>query len=238
LSRADRHSPYYDLVENLAGDGCLVCRLARRSVSRYLDSVSYESVTDRALRDRLRASNGLCRRHGRQYLEETRDPLGLAIINRDVMSNVLRQIGSGVLDEAAEPGTLKRLLSRAGGRKKDPAPGDPLAPSGQCPACGVQQEAERRFSGTLAEYLTQPEVATAYERDGRLCARHFGNVLTQTSLPHTRELLIRRQVSLMEGLERELAEYERKSDYRYRHEQLGAERDAPARSLDLLMGEY
>jgi hypothetical protein len=238
LSRTDRHSPYHDLVENLAGGGCIVCRLARRSVSRYLDSVSYESVTDPAVRDRLRAANGLCRRHGRQYLEETRDPLGLAIINRDVMNNLLRMLRSGALGGDSAPGALQRLLSRTGGRKMGKAPGDALAPTGECPACGVQGEAERRFAGTLAEYLAQPEVATAYEREGMLCISHFSMTLSLVTNAPTRELLKRRQLALMEPLERELAEYERKSDYRFRHEQLGSERDAPARSLDVLTGEY
>lgn len=232
-----RHSPYFDLLENLKGEGCLICRMVKRSVSRYLDSVSYESVTDVAVRERLRAANGLCRRHGRQFLEETRDPLGLAIIERDVAENLLRRLAEASGEALGE--RRKRSLLAPFARPAKNQPGrNPVAPRGDCPACQVQGEAETRFIDTLVEYLERPEVADAFEREGRLCLPHFGRALVRMARGETYDLLLRRQRTILRAIADELAEYERKSDYRFRHEALGPERDAPARAAALITGDY
>ncbi|MHB1005212.1 MAG: DUF6062 family protein [Chloroflexota bacterium] len=236
MAGEQRHTPYHDLLDNIAGGGCVICRLARRSVGRYLDTVSYESVTDPGVRERLRAARGLCHRHGQQYLDQTRDPLGLAIINRDVVSTVLRALADIRSGQAeAEPGRLSRLWSGRG-RKGDIGEGRAaaLAAHTECPACEVQSESEQRFAGALGEYLAQPAIHAAYAREGQLCVPHFALALGLARDRETVALLVARETTLLEGIERELGEYVRKSDYRFRNEALGTEKDAPARSLDLL----
>lgn len=234
MSAGERHTPYHELLESLAAEGCAVCRLSRRSVSRYLDSISYESVTDEAVRDKLRDARGLCRRHGVQYLTETRDPLGLAIINRDILGYLLRLLegdGSGV---AGGPWLERLRPKRAGGSGRGGKLADALAPSGQCPACDVFAEAEVRFASTLAEYLSQTDIREAFERNGSLCLPHFGLTARSCRDEGSLATLVACQRTAMSTVEAELGEYVRKSDYRFRHESLGAEKDSPDRSVDLL----
>ena len=238
MAGEQRHTPYHDLLENIAGGGCVICRLAHRSVGRYLDTLSYESVTDTGVRERLRAARGLCHDHGHQYLDQTRDPLGLAIINRDLVATVLRTLGEGTVrqDETA-PGRLSRFWSGRGrGASTGESRAAALSVHAECPACEVQREAERRFVGTLGEYLMQPAIHAAFVREGQLCVQHLALALASVTDPEAVEVLVRRETALLEEIERELGEYVRKSDYRFRHEALGPEKDAPARSLDLLTG--
>ncbi len=144
-----RHQPYYDLLEAAQAGGCPLCRLARRSADRYLDILSYENINDVGVRERLRASRGLCRRHADHLLGELHDGLGTAILYRDLLR------------------TLSQELRTTGGRQ--PAA---LAPAGPCPACQAQARAIALFGETLTEHAGDPVLRRALDQGGGLCQPH------------------------------------------------------------------
>ncbi len=226
-----KHTPYFELLEALAAPGCAVCRQAAASVSRYLDSVAYEMVTDVDMRRRLRASEGLCQRHGLQFLGETRDPLGLAIINQDL----LRQLMEDTEEKLAPADTARGWLSRWIGPARQGGAGGGTVAENACPACELQAEAELRFAGALGDYLKQPVVQEAVGA-ADLCLPHIRMATSSTRDPQARKVLLACAERQLRSLEAELAEYVRKSDYRYRHEKLDTERDAPLRSQQFLHG--
>src|SRR6476659_1310692 len=98
-----KHQTYFELREALERPGCVVCRLAARSVRRYLEALSFESVNDHGLRAQLRRSRGFCNLHAWQLLDDVRHPFGAAIIYRDVLNECARLLEAGQLAPPGEP---------------------------------------------------------------------------------------------------------------------------------------
>ncbi len=218
-------SIHFDLREVLKGETCPICRLMHRHVARYLDTISYEAVNDVAVRDQLRAALGFCPTHAWQWLE-LNNALATAIIYQDV----LRELGRR-LDELTPPdsGLLTRLKR---GRKANPLP--PAAP---CPACVVRDEAEQRVLDTFVPLLADTEFSDEYQRSrARLCLAHLRATLAALTDPTIFRRLISIEQGFIEFTNEQLGELIRKYDYRFRHEQVGDERGAPARAVKRLAG--
>jgi hypothetical protein len=144
---SNKHNTYFELREAIGAPGCLVCRLAARSVRRYLEALSFESVNDYGLRGQLRRARGFCNLHAWQLLDEVRDPFGAGIIYRDVLNE------------------CRRLLERG-------APAE-LAGEGACLACDARAGSAGRYVDVLVEHL-DGELDAPLTRAGGLCWRHFG----------------------------------------------------------------
>ncbi len=149
----DRHTTYFELRDAAERPGCVVCRLVGRSVRRYLEILSFESVNDLGIRKQLRDGRGFCNRHGWLLLDEVRDPFGAGIIYRDVLLECLR---------IAERGDVAQLA--------------PL-PRVVCPGCEVEDGATQRFLDVLTEHMHEAEMADRLLRSGGLCWRHVVSAL-------------------------------------------------------------
>lgn len=218
---APRDSTAYEVREALGQPGCPVCELAVRSVSRWLQSVAYEQVNDIQLRDELRAARGFCNAHAHQWLRETHNVLGTAIIYRDVLRAALRE-----LESPRSGGRLRMLL---GGEDAEPRDG-----RAGCPACRAQRQAEARYLDALLALVTAEESLLARHADG-LCRRHTRAALRRGGAAAGRVLQHTRQT--MQRLLAELDEVIRKEDYRFRHEErTDAERTAPGRAVAWVAG--
>src|SRR5215210_7681192 len=109
-----KHSTYFELRDAIDAPGCVVCRLAARSVRRYLEILSFESVNDYGLRGQLRRSRGFCNLHAWQLLDTVRDPFGAGIIYRDVLNECRRLLERGSPAELAGDGACLACEARAG----------------------------------------------------------------------------------------------------------------------------
>jgi hypothetical protein len=143
-----RHSTFFELRDAFGRPGCVVCRLAARSVRRYLEALAFESVNDLGLRATLRRSRGFCNLHAWQLLDDAREPFGAGIIYRDVLNACVE--------------TLAR-----GGARSD------LAAGGACMACDARARSAARYVDVLIDHLNEPEIAARLEDGGGLCWRHF-----------------------------------------------------------------
>ncbi|MCL4454773.1 MAG: hypothetical protein M1157_03935 [Deinococcus sp.] len=98
-----------------------------------------------------------------------------------------------------------------------------------CPACAVEAKAELRYLSALQQ-IPQWQVAAAWEvGKGFLCLKH----LSQLPDGSLRSLFSGRIKDLLN----ELAELERKNDYRYIHEPIDKEGDSWLRAIRALGGE-
>jgi hypothetical protein len=201
---AEQDTLYFELFEAFQAGGCALCRLAHKAGESYLNALLYEGVTDVPIREELRNARGPCHRHAWQMANKRGSVLGTAVIYRDVVNTLARILQ----EEAAAPrrwrGNRDALARR-------------LAPTAGCPACAMEQDAERRAAKTLLKHIGSADIAAAYDAAGGLCLPHFQVVLAHAGEEATRTLAGWQESALCR-LRDELDELIRKHDYRFRGE--------------------
>jgi hypothetical protein len=200
----EKDTLYFELLEALQAGGCALCRLARKASDSYLNALLYEGVIDVPIRDELRSARGPCHRHAWQMADKRGSVLGTAVIYRDVVNTLAKALR----EEAAAP---RRWRGNRDGLARR------LAPTTGCPACALEQDAERRSANTLLKHLGSADIAAAYAAAGGLCLPHFQVVLAHAGEEATRALA-EWQESALSRLCDELDELIRKHDYRFRGE--------------------
>lgn len=230
LSKPGKHTPYFELVDALGQAGCPVCRLAERSAERYLDGLLYEAVLDPAVRTRLRRSRGFCREHTAMLRRVPGRALGIALIYRDIIRDVIA--ATEALHERPKASWLSRLLRRKGGGMA----GIRTATAPPCPACVSSRDAEARHIDTLLAHLDDETLYTAYIRSDGLCLSHLLTAVARPMDDTALRRLLDPQNARYRRLLHDLNEFIRKRDHRFRHEPYGEEGDAWLRAMSLMAG--
>lgn len=219
----------FELEEALRQQGCSVCRLVERAGSSYLEYLLYDLVNDPDVQKEFRASLGLCERHARGMLEKG-DGLGTAILYRAVVKELLGLLPK-TPDAPKSQVSLAKLLRRP--TRVDPAipePGD------GCMVCTAEGEAERRYLQVLLDGVQDGSLGDLVGRSGSVCVRHLSqaSVVAGGWLPST---LIDATREAFGDLESDLGRYVRHSDYRFRDEPWGKERDSWKRVVAQMLGQ-
>ncbi|HEY64102.1 MAG TPA: hypothetical protein G4O02_05975 [Caldilineae bacterium] len=230
VANRSTHSRSYDeLLEALGERGCPICWLGRRVSERYLDGVLYEAVNDPGMRERFREAYGLCEPHARQLARIRSGNLGIAILYRDVLWTLLRELG----DEEGQP---RRYIPWPRATAEPFSWEDRLVPRGRCPACVQQEEMERIYIHELLQHLEDPALHVAFLKSTGLCLKHLRRAMQQAGKDQQRQALIEMQRTVWRQLVAELDEFIRKHDYRFRDEGFGPEGDSWLRALIGLTG--
>jgi len=145
-----------ELIDTLAEGGCPVCRLATRSVSRYLDILSYENVNDVDLRATIREGIGLCNRHAWQFIDGTRTPLGTAIIYRDLIRTLQQRTTAELRSSDGPSEHLRGLL-----------------PARRCVACGALAMMVKDCAHQIQQSWADPAFRAALAESEGLCWAHL-----------------------------------------------------------------
>lgn len=219
---ADQDTLYYELMDALQAGGCPLCRLGSQAATRYIDTLNYEGVNDPGLRRRLRDAHGLCHRHAWAWTRLRGGPLGVAIVYRNLVKDLIETL------EGSD-----RIVARGRGGRRER--GARLAPTGRCPACHAEEEAVERYGLTLLAHSAEPGFADAFIRAGGLCLPHLRTTLAHATDAQT-QTVQNWQVTVYRELHDELAEFIRKHDHRFRDEPFGAEKDAWLRAVAALAG--
>jgi hypothetical protein len=231
-------STYHDLLEACGKPGCPVCRLEARTLERYIGNLFYESVNDVKTREHLRGSLGLCREHAQLTVDrKLGNALGFAIIYQDVITNILR----GLEKDAAVTGTrrlsslLKQVPEQINAAVQQVIYA--LTPHKHCLVCQQQEKTVHIIITALVNSLSDPETAKAIQASDGLCIPHLKKAFESVRDSATYELLLSVHREKLESLRDELAEYIRKSDYRFQNEGFGAEGDSWRRAVNKLTGD-
>lgn len=226
------------LIEACAQAGCPLCRLAQGATERFLDNLFYEMVNDAGMRNQLRNSLGFCKTHTRLLLDTSlRDPLGLSIVYLDVLNKILSTLpqpdqpgrAAGLLDRL-----LRRLPKETTELSKDAL--QAMTPRGPCPACHYRDQYTRSMLESLTILLETPNLSQALEASDGLCLPHLRLALEKSASMGGFAKLILIHHNKLQKLRDELAEFIRKSDYRFMGEGFGAEGNAYQRAMEMLVG--
>lgn len=220
-SSHQKHMVYYEVLESFQkGNTCAMCDLEIRDVRRYLESILYEYVNDAGVRKDLIRSRGYCHRHAHMLLE-LGDGLGTAILYHEQAVSFLNSL------------VKQNSLSGKLGLKSMPE----IWNNGDiCPACRNQMQSRNRYINTFLKWLHDAEMQKVFTSSPGLCVPHLLVVLSQTNGSELKQYLLEKHVDKFKILEKELAEFIRKQDYRFSREPMGAEKDSWQRAVTLMAG--
>jgi len=197
---------------------CPVCSLVQRAGARYIEGIFTESMLDPGIRQKLVESHGFCHEHTWQSINlKHSDALGHAILYQDLVKDAINKIEDNWQNTGNQ-------LART------------LEPVSACPACLVEEAALERILESLAVALSNPDFVTEFMESNGLCFPHLQQLLPRLDGKRKANVLGLQQ-SRLENLKSELAEFIRKSDYRFRDEAIGKEGDSYKRAADMIRGK-
>ena len=235
----DKPQAYPAVLEALAQPDCAVCRLVDVAVRQRIDAFLYEQIVVLERRAEIRAARGFCSVHG-TMLTGVGYMQGNAILQHDVLNDVLREI-SKVVPDVAHPDAHKRsfkhvaqgLLNRAG------AVIDAIKPRRPCVLCEYERDREAIYLRVLINHLHELEFRAAFDASAGVCLPHFRvalglNEIRSDNLPR----FIEAETTILSRVKAELDEYLHKTNgsFGYERSEMGEEADAPLRALKLVSG--
>jgi hypothetical protein len=212
----EKHTAYFNLLEQLAKPGCPICGQVDGSLKSFLDSYLYESVTDEKTWGRLLESEGYCARHCRE-LARFSDGLAVALFYRHLLRRKNKDL------PRIKPSAFRKLW------------GCLYLKSAQalCPACQQEAEVETAQARLMRQALEEPEFVQAWKAQAGLCLPHIALVAAEPF--EFRGEFLRVEAEKSEALCRELDEIVRKNDHRV-NEKMEKEGDAWMRALNKMHG--
>jgi len=209
----------YELRLACQKPGCPVCTLIQRAGARYIEGTFNESMLDPGIRQNLAESMGFCYEHTWQSIDlKLSEALGHAILYQDIVKNVLNTIK----ENENNPG---QQLTSALDQVKE------------CPACRIEEDTLERIVDSLVAALRDQDFIGEFQQSTGLCLPHLKRLLPRLDKKRQATILDHQRVR-MESLKAELAEFIRKSDYRFRDEVIGKEGDSYKRAADVVKGKH
>ena len=237
-----------ELKHAIGREGCPLCRIVGEAEDRYLFFFIHEHMNSLATHEMLAQGGRLCHRHSWLVIDRaTRETglLGTAVFYDHLTRLLADDLRRALEASRGKPGLLDRLPLRVLRRKK-PDGGCKKAEGEHKKADGVSPEfcwICRSLAGTediflryLCQYLEDNAgLKDAYAESDGLCIPHLKAAFASAS-PAVGSFLLDKAVSDLERLESQLQEYQRKNDYRFRHEPWGDEKASPERMVRLSVG--
>ncbi|MFN2136942.1 MAG: DUF6062 family protein [Candidatus Promineifilaceae bacterium] len=242
LAKRSTNFSYFELIDACQEPGCPLCRLGHRAARRHLANLIYDGVNDVPLRATLRNSYGYCYEHAWMLPAAGESaPLGIAILHRDVLNTLrkrLTQMSTGEEQTSSLKARFGRLF-KSTEPAQDPAESRYLTPLESCPACVQRRESELLAYASLLEALGKEDgqmQAALLASDG-LCLNHLRQALDAAPNQEAIDALIQTAQSQLDDLIRDLDEFIRKNDHRFRSEKISSsEGESWRRALQRVSG--
>ena len=154
-----KHVNYFALQKACEKPGCPLCTLINERITRYIDGMLFEHISDRTFRAQYREAGGFCLDHSKILLSY-RDGLAVAIL------------GMGTLDDYLLDFKKKKM------RKFKQI----------CPACAEKQRIEKEFLTFIAEShkedaASDEEMRKFITQSDGLCVPHYALMVKLTKVP-------------------------------------------------------
>ena len=225
------------LEDGLATGGCLLCQALRRSVRQYLFSFIYEGMMSGDARGDFLKGGGFCQLHFWQAkgIEDEcwPDGFGVSILCENLLSRSLKDLASSIESGSSPKAPFARFRKRAEKRSKR----FDLIPGVGCIACAMLGNSEEHYLESLEELLEEPDFAGRYRQSQGICLRHLQAAVERWESSAALELARTTAEKCVRQLIGELEEFQRKHDYRFKHEHRGSEWSSPQRAIEFLVGQ-
>lgn len=231
---------YFAVLEACTLPGCPVCRLEQQAVTRYLEHLFYENVNDGGMRSHLRNSLGFCREHSALLLETgVGDALGMSIIYHDVFGTLLKKLSrwGPVSDRTSLFARLFQHISTEAVSLTERVK-QAVSRHLPCPACLQRDRTSRMVLSVLAESIYKKEMQVAFTKSEGLCLPHLCQICEQVNDETALASILQIELKKLEKLHSELAEFIRKSDYRFLKDGFGSEGNAWRRAAFMAAGGW
>jgi hypothetical protein len=211
------------LGDVMAAPGCPICRVRRTAVSRYLDAVLWESVTDVGFRRDLTRARGFCDRHTHTLLAADRaqsgSGTGAAVLLASVVATREEELSR--IPVAGGSGRSRRLAEA----RRPPA----------CLVCAQETRAEANALARLVELLPEAAWASAVA-EARLCFRDLLSLAGLAQRGPEWSAIWARQCSRIRQLREQVEAYVDNSSHDGRHRITAADRASVDEAAALIGG--
>jgi hypothetical protein len=199
--------------------GCPICAIIQHAGAQYIEGTFNESMLDPAVRQKLVDSLGFCYEHSWQSITmKLSDALGHAILYQDLLKDLMRRISD---NETISGSQLANAL-------------DPMA---DCPACRIEEATLERIIDSVTAAFHNQDFITDFTHSSGICFPHLKRILPNLDRKR-KEIVLAHQLTCADSLKNELAEFIRKSDYRFRNEIIGKEGDSYKRAAEMVKGKH
>lgn len=198
---------YYELIDTMKEErGCPVCFLLDKYIDRYIDNLLYENVNDKDVRAQILNSRGFCREHSKRILRYGYKgyALGVAIIYKDLVESYLKELNEG------------KIIP------------------GRCFVCKVSDGIESRLLDEVIKSIKEYEFYETYRNSDGLCIYHLSRILNSVRDKEIRDIFLEIVISKLKTLSKDLSEFIRKQDYRFKDESMEEKSDSWIRAIDIL----
>ena len=224
---------YYALIEAFPQPECAICKLLLRDVERYLDSILYEYVLEPDTHKSFRAMRGLCNTHSWQLTHTRGNAVGIAVLYKAVVDEVLKEIAQTPLEPEQRRGLARHFTQTANDGSALAAALDPHAP---CSACKLMNSSEKSYLHVFSEHITEPKFWAAYRASHGLCLPHLRLELKLLKPPALRQVIDVQQ-EIWQRTKAELDLFQDRHKHENQADAMGAEVDSWTRAIGYMAGE-
>ena len=223
-----------DLLEGLSRGECPVCHARQKATRRYIHSFLYEGMMSPIARQDFLEGGGFCREHFWQAkaieAECWTDGFGVAILCENLLEASLKDLEKLARSQVGlRAGILK--IRRPTNRQEAPR-----SRGIGCIACKASRSSEQHYLSALEEWLNDSDFNERFIESTGLCLRHIRAAGEQWISEPALEVVSRIAKKCVDHLLKELREFQRKHDYRFKHEPRGPEWTSPERSIAFFVG--
>jgi hypothetical protein len=223
---------YYALIEAFPGAGCAVCKLLLRDVERYLESILYEYVLEPETHKSFRAMRGLCNAHSWQLTQTRGNAVGIAVLYKAVVDEVLKDIARTPVEPDQRRGLARFTSTTSDGAALSEA----LEPRDPCSACQLINKYEKSYLTVFSDHLTDAKFWAAYRDSHGLCLPHLRLTLKLLKPPALKQVIDVQQ-EIWQRAKAELDLFQDMHKHENQSDAMGGEVDSWLRAIGYMAGE-
>lgn len=185
MAPAEKHTPFFNLIDALKTGRCPVCTRVSLRLNQFFETLLYQNVNNRGFRADLRANGGFCAHHAHD-LAGRKDGLAVAVMHLEF------------LEAASRNGGIPKRpdVSRARGRSAVSAGGGSKSPA--CPACRIADSEVETTLDLILQYGEDDEFLASFRESAGLCLPHYALLLQRNRRPA--DGIVARQNEILEAL--------------------------------------